>query len=338
MVTIDEIAKISQVSTSTVSKALNGYTEISEKTRQRVVEVAERLGYTPNATAQSLVRKRSNTIGIVYEVEYGLKNLFFTTILESFRRYVESRGYDILLLSHNTDSGLDYLRHCNSKNVDAVLVVSGGDKLEALKKLYQSNLAVLTLDPKVEGKNTIYSNSYKSIKKSCKYLHDLGHRKIAFINGSYTNFIGQERLRGYLDFMKEKNLDPIYMADLSNESYTFSDGYRTMKALFETYGQPEAVCASSDLMAIGAITYLQNHGFHVPDDISVIGFDDLQVCEIVSPPLTTIRQDYEEIGSRACEVLLSMINDKIRDVEPIEIDTTIIVRESCKKSKVNPTD
>jgi LacI family transcriptional regulator len=331
MVTIDEIAKISQVSTSTVSKALNGYAEISEKTRRRVIEVAERLGYTPNATAQSLVRKRSNTIGIVYEVEYGLKNLFFTSILESFRRYVENRGYDILLLSHNTESGLDYLRHCNSKNVDAVLVVSGGDKLEALQKLYESDLAVLTLDPKVEGRNTIYSNSYTSIKKSCKYLHDLGHRKIAYINGSYTNFIGQERLRGYLDFMMEKNLEPIYMANHSNESYTFDEGYKNMKALFETYGLPEAVCASSDLMAIGAITYLQKHGYKVPDDVSVIGFDDLQVCEIVTPRLTTIRQDYEEIGMKACEILLSMINDKIRDIEPYEVDTVIVVRESCKK-------
>lgn len=331
MVTIDEIAKISQVSTSTVSKALNGYAEISEKTRRRVMEVAERLGYTPNATAQSLVRKRSNTIGIVYEVEYGLKNLFFTSILESFRRYVENKGYDILLLSHNTESGLDYLRHCHSKNVDAVLVVSGGDKLDALQKLYESDLAVLTLDPKIEGKNTIYSNSYASIKKSCKYLHDLGHRKIAFINGSYTNFIGQERLRGYLDFMMEKNIEPIYMANRSNESYTFDEGYKTMKALFETYGLPEAVCASSDLMAIGAITYLQKHGYKVPDDVSVIGFDDLQVCEIVTPRLTTIRQDYEEMGMKACDILMSMIHEKIRDVEPYEVDTVIVVRESCKK-------
>ncbi|MDX9690930.1 MAG: LacI family DNA-binding transcriptional regulator [Acholeplasmataceae bacterium] len=335
MVTIDEIAKISQVSTSTVSKALNGYREISEKTRLRVMEVAERLGYTPNATAQSLVRKRSNTIGIVYEVEYGLKNLFFTSILESFRRNVESKGYDILLLSHNTDSGLDYLRHCNSKNVDAVLVVSGGDKLEALKKLYESDLAVLTLDPKIQGKNTIYSNSYQSIKKSCKYLHDLGHRKIAYINGSYTNYIGQERLRGYLDFMLEKNLEPIYMANHSNESYTFDEGYKNMKALFETYGLPEAVCASSDLMAVGAITYLQKHGYNVPNDVSVIGFDDIQVCEIVTPRLTTIRQDYEVIGSKACDILLSMIHDKIRDVEPVEVETDIIVRESCKKLNTN---
>lgn len=335
MVTIDEIAKLSKVSTSTVSKALNGYAEISEKTRKRVMEVADSLGYMPNATAQSLVRKRSNTVGVVYEVEYGLKNLFFSGVLESFRKNVESKGYDILLLSHNTESGLDYLRHCNSKNVDGVLIVSGGNNQEALNKLKTSSLAVMTLDPTVNEPNSIYSDSYVSIKRSCKYLYELGHKKIAFVNGSYSNFIGNERLRAYLDFMKEKNLDPIYLKDHSNESYSYEEGYQTMKRIFETYGLPEAVCSVSDLMAVGAINYLYNHGFNVPQDVSVIGFDDLQVCEIMTPKLTTVRQNYEAFGQIACETLLGMMDGKIeRRIDPIVVDTEIIVRDSCKKHKM----
>lgn len=331
MVTIDEIAKLSKVSVSTVSKALNGYTEISEKTRNRVIEIADQLGYMPNATAQSLVRKRSNTIGVVYEVEYGLKNLFFSGVLEAFRKNVESNGYDILLLSHNTDSGLDYLRHCQSKNVDAVLVVSGGDNQESITKLCQSNLAVLTLDPHEKSSNSIYSDSYTSIRRSCKYLYELGHKKIAFINGSYTNFIGKERLRAYLDFMYEKGLEPMYLKDRSNESYSYEEGHQTMKLIFEAYGLPEAVCSVSDLMAIGAINYLNTHGFSVPQDVSVIGFDDLQVCEIVTPKLTTVRQNYEAFGELACQTLMGMIEGKVRTIDPIVVDTEIVVRDSCKK-------
>lgn len=338
MVTIDEIAKLSKVSISTVSKALNGYTEISEETRKRVVAIADQLGYMPNATAQSLVRKRSNTIGVVYEVEYGLKNLFFSGVLEAFRKVVESRGYDILLLSHNTESGLDYLKHCNSKNVDAVLVVSGGDNQEAIKKLYQSPLAVLTLDPHEKGPNSIFSDSYHSIRRSCKYLFELGHKRIAFINGSYTNFIGRERLRAYLDFMHEKGLEPLYLPDKSNESYSYEEGHQTMKMIFETYGLPEAVCSVSDLMAIGAINYLNTHGFSVPDDVSVIGFDDLHVCEIVTPKLTTVRQNYEAFGQLACETLLGMMDGKVRTIEPIVVETEIIVRDSCKKRKSFPNE
>lgn len=331
MVTIDEIAKLSKVSVSTVSKALNGYTEISEKTRNRVIEIADQLGYMPNATAQSLVRKRSNTIGVVYEVEYGLKNLFFSGVLEAFRKNVEKNGYDILLLSHNTDSGLDYLRHCQSKNVDAVLVVSGGDNQESIQKLCQSNLAVLTLDPHEKSSNSIYSDSYASIRRSCKYLYELGHKKIAFINGSYTNFIGKERLRAYLDFMNEKGLEPMYLKDRSNESYSYEEGHHTMKMIFESYGLPEAVCSVSDLMAVGAINYLNTHGFSVPQDVSVIGFDDLQVCEIVTPKLTTVRQNYEAFGEIACFTLMGMIEGKVRTIEPIVVETEIIVRDSCKK-------
>ena len=333
MVTIDEIAKLSNVSISTVSKALNGYTEISEKTRKRIIGIADELGYMPNATAQSLVRKRSNTVGVVYEVQYGLKNLFFSSVLEAFRKNIESKGYDILLLSHNTDSGLDYLRHCQSKNVDAVLVVSGGDNLEAIRKLYQSQLAVLTLDPLEKGPNSIFSDSYHSIKRSCKYLYDLGHKRIAFINGSYTNFIGRERLRAYLDFIHEKDLEPLYLAEKSNENYSYEEGYMTMKMIFEAYGLPGAVCSVSDLMAIGAINYLSNHGFSVPGDVSVIGFDDLQVCEIVTPKLTTIRQDYESFGELACNTLLGMIEGKVRKIDPIIVETEIIVRDSCRKRK-----
>jgi LacI family transcriptional regulator len=296
-----------------------------------VIEIADQLGYMPNATAQSLVRKRSNTIGVVYEVEYGLKNLFFSGVLEAFRKNVESNGYDILLLSHNTDSGLDYLRHCQSKNVDAVLVVSGGDNHESITKLCQSNLAVLTLDPHEKSSNSIYSDSYVSIRRSCKYLYELGHKKIAFINGSYTNFIGRERLRAYLDFMHEKGLEPMYLPDRSNESYSYEEGHHTMKLIFETYGLPEAVCSVSDLMAVGAINYLNTHGFSVPHDVSVIGFDDLQVCEIVTPKLTTVRQNYEAFGELACQTLMGMIEGKVRTIDPIVVDTEIVVRDSCKK-------
>lgn len=334
MVTIGEIAKAAGVSVSTVSKSLNGYQEISEKTRQKVKDVADKLGYTPNAAAQSLVLKKANTLGVVYEVEHGLKNLFFAAVLEAFRRYVQSKGYDILFLSNNTESKFDYLKHCQSKNVDGVLVMSTDESYDSVRKLVDSKLAVITLDPRDSSDNSIYSDSYHSIIKSTRYLYELGHRKIAFINGSYSNFVGQERLKGYLHFMQEKGLEPIYLKDHSNESYTFHEGYQTMKLLFENYGLPDAVCTVSDLMAMGAISYLHNHGYHVPNDVSVIGFDDLDICQICTPQLTTVRQDYEKIGVMAADALFHMLDQNVRQLEPMIIDTSIVVRDSCKKRTV----
>jgi len=333
MITIQGISKISGYSPSTVSKALNNYSDISEKTRQKILKIAKDLRYVPNATAQSLVKKRSNTIGIVFEVEYGLNNLFFAKILESIRKQLEIQGYDLIFLSNNTNNGKDYLKHCYSKQVDGVFVISIGQSKEAVNKLLFSDIPVLSFDPDVEMKNSIYSESYNSIKTALKYLYDLGHRKIVFIQGSIYNFIGNMRYRSYLDFMKEYGLKPYYIKELDNAFYTFDEGYNAMRMNYERFGLPDAVLASSDLMAIGAMTFLKDKGYHIPDDVSIIGFDDIQLCEIIQPKLTTIRQDYEEIGKRASQTLIDMIENKITNIDPVIIPSKLIVRESCKQRK-----
>jgi len=334
MITLEKIADQANVSVSTVSKALSGHKAISQKTKDRIRQIADELGYTPNANAQSLVNKRANTIGVVYEVEFGLRNLFFSAVLEEFRRNAQLNGYDILLLSNNNEKNIDYFRHCQSKNVDGVLIVSiGSAPIEAINKLTQSSMAVITLDPLHSGLNTIYSDSYAGIQKSCQHLYDLGHRKIAYVNGSYTNLIGQQRLNGYLDFMKAHKLKPIYDEKQSNESYTFSEGYQTMKYLLTEFGLPDAVVCASDLMAMGTITLLQKRGYKIPDDVSVVGFDNLSVCEISTPRLTTIAQDYEGIGKKAWDLMIHMLNTDDRKKEPIIVDTQLVVRESTTTRK-----
>jgi LacI family transcriptional regulator len=331
MVTIIEIAKLSNCSVSTVSKALNNYPDVSEKTRKRIMKIASDAGYIPNATAQSLVRKKSNTIGVVYEVERGLKNLFFSEVLDAFRATIEQKGYDILLLSNKSNRGLDYVDHSRFKQVDGVLIVAGGRNVDAIGRMKENHLPVLTLDPPLELKNAIYSNSYEGIKKSCSYLYQLGHRRIAFIQGDPETLIGAQRYQAYSDFIAEKGLKPLLAEGRWNTYYSMEEGYQTMQAIFERHGLPEAVCASSDLMALGAMRYLRSNGFSIPDDISIIGFDNLQFCDIVEPRLTTVKQDYKYIGTMAGETLLDMIENKTLDFEPILVETSIVVRDSCKK-------
>lgn len=332
MITLELIARQANVSVSTVSKALSGHKAISQKTKDKINKIAEDLGYTPNATARSLVKKRANTIGVVYEVEFGLRNLFFSAVLEEFRKNAQQNGYDILLLSNNNESNIDYFKHCQSKNIDGALIVSVGQApIEAVKKLTESSMAVITLDPIEPDLNTIYSDSYKGMMMACEHLYDLGHRKIAFINGSYTNFIGKDRLKGYIDFMASKSLEPLYIEDASNESYTFSEGYQTMKQICNKYGLVDAVTCASDLMAMGAITYVQKKGYKVPEDISVVGFDDLSVCEISTPRLTTIAQDYGLIGKMAWDLMVEMLDTNDKKKEAIVIDTHLVIRESTAK-------
>jgi LacI family transcriptional regulator len=332
MVTIVKIAKLSGFSISTVSKALNDYPDISAKTKQKIIKISRELGYIPNASAQNLVTKRSNTIGVVYEIEQGLKNLFFSEFLNSFREIIEQKNFDILLLSNKDRKGLDYVDHSRFKQVDAILIVAGGRNLEALERIKSNHLPMLTLDPPVYMNNSIYSDSYEAIKQSCNYLYQLGHRRIAFVQGNYREtFIGKNRFDGYIDFMKEKNLDPIWIPEINNISYSIDEGYMTMQAIFETHGLPEALCVSSDLMAFGAIKFLKDNGFKVPEDVSVIGFDNLQFCDLTEPRLTTIKQDYKTIGRLAAEMLVDMIETKSLEKDSIMIPTSIVIRESCKK-------
>lgn len=332
MITIVKIAKLSGFSVSTVSKALNDYPDISEKTRQKILKVCKEQGYIPNSSAQNLVTKRSNTIGVVYEIEQGLKNLFFAEILDSFRENVEANGFDILLLSNKDRRGLDYVDHSRFKQVDAILIIAGGRNMQAIDRIKSAKIPMLTLDPPVIMNNSIYSDSYDAIKSSCNYLYQLGHKRIAFIQGNYLEtLIGKRRHKAYMDFMAEKDLEPLWIPEINNISYAVNDGFRTMQAIFEKYGLPDAVCASSDLMAIGAIDFIKSNGFNVPNDVSVIGFDNIQFCDLTTPKLTTIKQDYKKIGSLAASLLLKMIETKELDIEPILIPTSIVVRESCRK-------
>ena len=162
-------------------------------------------------------------------------------------------------------------------------------------------------------------------------MYDIGHKKIAFIQGDKGNFIGKSRLQGYLDFIKDHNLEEIYCKDIINISYSFDDGLKTMQCIYDNFGLPEAIVSSSDLMAIGAMKYIQQIGYKVPEDVSIIGFDDLQLCEIVTPKLSSIRQDYELIGKKSCELLIEKMNKKAIKLKPFVVDTQLILRESVRK-------
>lgn len=331
MISIKKIAQLAGCSVSTVSKALNGYSSVNQETREHILKVAKDHGYVPNAMAQSLVRKRSNLIGVVYDVEFGLQNTFFIKILESFRKQALIYNYDILLLSHLSNDHPDYVRHARSHRVDGVIVISEGSYPSSIHELRESGLPVVTFDPYTLVPNSVTTDNYQAIKKSCKYLYDLGHRKIAFIQGDYYTQVGKARLDGYCDFMNEHQLDLIRLEGISNTSYTFEEGYKTMQSLFEKFGLPDAVCAASDLMAIGAMSYLQTNGIEVPNEVSVIGFDDLAFCDIVSPKLTTIHQDYDELGKQAMERLIEVMNDPQKKLPPVLVSASLVVRQSCRK-------
>lgn len=329
LVSVQEIAKRAKVSQSTVSKVLNGYSDISEKTKQNVLTIAKEMGYIPNAAAISLVKKHSTILGVIYEVRSGFSNLFFSAILESFRIAAETKGYTLMLLSQNPQNQSAYWMQCLSHKIDSVFIISTNDHSQVEKELQEHGISTLSLDPIGPSTHWISSDNFGGVRKALDYLYQTGHKRIAFVQGSLHSTIGKARKKAYEDFVKEMNLPDLVLHEVNNDRFTLEEGYQTAKQLLSRFDYIDAFACSSDVLALGVIYCLQDHQIRVPDDVSVMGFDDLRICDIVRPRLTTIRQDSEAIGKVACELLLETKSKKSSENSQF-IPTTLVIRDSTK--------
>lgn len=337
MITIKDISKLSGYSVTTVSKALNDYPDIATKTKQHIKKICHDVGYIPNATAQSLVSKKSYTIGIIFEemTGVGLQHPLFSKILESFKNEVEEAGYDILFLSKSKGNGNggSYYQHSIRKQVEAILVLCAEFNGEEMVELYNSEIPVVIIDFNNDKICNVTSNNRSGIRQAIDYLYAKGHRKIANIHGSLNTYIGEQRERFFIDAAKEWGLDvrPGYLAN--GELFTKEDGYKAMQSLLALDDQPTAIVCASDMLAIGAIRAIEDAGKKVPDDYSIIGFDGIDVGQMVSPRLTTIRQDTEAMGKAAAKTILKMIKaqKRIKNGETITVETTVLEGDTTRR-------
>ena len=334
MVNIKDVAKVSGYSVGTVSKALNDYPDISETTKQKIKDIATNLGYTPNSFGQSLVTKRSYTIGIVFEENtgFGLAHPFFGELLTVIKEEVEKLGYDLLLLSKHVGPYVNsYYEHCVQKGVDGVIVLSANLDNDNYEKLVNSDTPMVLVDLESEVKNTIYTNNYTSTRKVVKYLIDKGHKKIAYVKGDLYRYIGLERYNGFIDEMKENNVEIEEQYLFNAPHYTTEEGYSVAGEISLLSDLPTAVVCPADIVAIGVIDGLNNLKIKVPEQISVIGFDDIKLSSFITPKLTTIAQDKQEIGCLAVKTLIDNINNNNHQLKHYKIDGILIERNSVKE-------
>ena len=335
MVTIKDISKKSGFSVATVSKVLNNYTDISLHTREIVLKLCDEMGYIPNSSARSLKTHRSYTIGIIFEeiTNQGLQHPLFAKILESFKSVVEARGYDIMFLakSMGKQNG-SYLQHSRRKQVDAILVLCEDFNSEEMVELYESKIPIVTIDYFVKTAINITSNNIDGIWQGVSYLHSLGHRKIAHIFGDRSTFIGGQRKDAFEKGMKKLNLElpPEFL--VSGEFFSREDGYRAMRKILELNNQPTAILCASDMQAIGALKAIREAGKHVPEDYSLVGFDGVDIGQLITPRLTTIRQDARKMGEIAARKILQLTEtpDMITVGETVTVDTYLINGESTR--------
>lgn len=328
MVDIRDIARLANVSTATVSKVLNNYAEVSEATKEKVLKIVEEVGYIPNSSARSLSTKRTWLIGIVYSehLHIGLEHNYFSGVLESFKSEIESFGYDVVFIS---GKDIGYLKRAQVRNVDGVFVVTADLNDNGLAELFDSNIKCVTTDVPYKSIPLVYSDNRKGSILAVQHLVELGHRRIAHIAGPLASIAGQERLDGYRSGLADAGIeyDPQLMVEAAE--YDSNSGYECMKQLLALAQPPTAVYAMCDLTAVGVMHAINEHGLRVGEDISVIGFDDIELASHTHPTLTTVKQDRKAIGKELAQILNKSINH-----EPVEkrtvIDATLIIRDSTK--------
>jgi LacI family transcriptional regulator len=332
------VAKLSGVSVSTVSRVFNGYADVSDATRQRVIASARELDYAPSAAARTLVKQRSQLIGVVLSTGFehpDIEHPFFQGVLVGLKHAIGELGYDLLLFATEQPGSSrgrphSYLRRARHHRVDGVVLMGVDRDDPELEKLLASQTPVIAVDLDVAGLRASYvsSDNLGGSRLAMRHLHGLGHTRIATITGRQDTKAGADRLLGYRAEAQALGLDVPPEYEQHGDFYSES-GEAAMRALLALDGPPTAVFAAADLMAVGAIRALEEAGLRCPDDVAVVGFDDIQLAELVTPALTTIRQDAPGIGTAAGRSLVEMIENP-EVVPPARmLPVKLIVRDSC---------
>ena len=338
LITIKDISKASGFSVTTVSKALNDYPDISQTTKDRIIELCDKMGYVPNSSARSLKTTHSFTIGVVFEevTNQGLQHPVFSRILESFKRQMEEEGFDLLFLAKRMgNQNGSYLQHSKRKQVEAILVLCADFNTPELEELYESDIPVIMIDFDVDNATSITSDNRKGVKQAVDHLIELGHEKIAHIYGDKDSFIGGQRKEYFEKSLKQSNIElkDEYLADGLN--FSREEGYVAMKKLLELPDPPTAVFCASDMLAIGALEAASDKGIRVPQDISIVGFDGIDLGQLITPRLTTIKQDTEEMGRLAAVSMLGHIKKpkRAKQGKTVTVSTQLIEGDSTTTPK-----
>lgn len=304
--TIKKIAEMANVSNATVSKVINGKDKyISEATRQRILEIVEREGYIPNAIAKSLKMKRTKTLGIILP---DVMNLFFSELARGIEDAAEIMGYSIILCnSDNRESKEEsYIQILQEKMVDGIILAASESSVNKYLEIRSTPIVIIDRDIKINeqvGKITVDNEA--GIYESTNFLINKGCKNIGFISCGETNRISTKRLLGYKKALWDHGLE-VDESKIFLQNFTIETGYEgTMSLLKNT--EMDGICCGNDLIAIGAIKALKEMEIAIPDQVKVIGFDNIYIAQYMDPPITTMGQPIYKMGEEAVKMLISII-------------------------------
>lgn len=335
-ITIKDVAKKAEVSTATVSLVITNNSRISQDTRKKVLKAIKELDYHPSRSARGLVSKKTGNLGFILTDDHFLRTEpFYTRIFLGTEFAAHVHDFYILLTTlPNTFSIEDPLpRFVLEKNVDGI-IIAGKVPSALIQKLEKYKIPLVFIDyvPPVGEYPIVLMDNINGGEIATKHLIDLGHKSIAFIGGDVKHPSIANRLIGYKRMLEKHNIPVTSKLISTNSPEPIKDeGYKAMKALLSKNKNISAVFACNDAMALGAMQYLIDNGHNIPDEMSIIGFDDIESNIFLNPPLTTIRVPKIDLGVRAVKLLSESITDRNIARKKILVPVELIIRESTKK-------
>lgn len=332
-VTIHDVAKEAGVSIATVSRAVNNNYPVKDETREKIENAIEKLGYVPNEIARSLILKSTSNIGIVVP---SITNLFFSTIVEEINRILLSKGFTMSLYSTEGDPDVEkaVVDSITSRNMAGIIAID--PSIENLENSFFSDLYKDIPTIIINGNTDKYDNNFVSYDEEAgameafKYLLDSGHLKISFIRGDKSLSYDLKE-KAYREFIKSNNLayENVVYVGKGNSLEVIEKTGEIIEDLLNSKDCGSAIFACNDLMAVGVLKACNNLNIRVPEDISIIGFDNTLLSSITHPRITTIDLKMKKVGKSAARELVKMIRGKYKKTKKIIYDTELIIRESC---------
>lgn len=321
LATIRDVAERSGVSVSVVSKVMNNYRGVSSEVRERVIKMADEIGYMPNALARGLKLNRTYNIAVVLDDETcdNLLQMYFVMILHGLKREAGRRGYVVTLITHSVGGRrLSYHQHASYRNLDGVALMCLDFVSGEVRELVDSGMPMVTIDHPFPERECVISDNRAGVRALVEHAWGLGHRRIAFIHGQHSS-VARARLEAYKGAMAECGAcldDGLMIPGYYHSLEHTRSGVSRLLALDE---RPTCILMPDDVSALAGIQELARVGLRVPDDISVAGFDGVEMAQTMPRPLTTVRQDGREVGRLAAIRLIERIENPCSDVLPPDV-------------------
>ena len=328
-VTMRDVAHAANVSVQTVSNVVNGRPIVADETRLRVLSTMQRLGYQPNALAQSLRANRAQTIGLVFarsERRHFVRKPYLNELLSGFADATRDTDYSLLMHSGDDNLAPTLLQLYQRRRIDAVILIGALQADPVLEPLLANSIPTVVIDLPVAGADVaaVRADYRAGAAAAVRYLLERGHAAIGYLGGTLDVYSGVERRLGYWETMTAHGLRPVEVGG----GWSREDGCLGLRLLLDRHPDLTAVFAAADPMAVGALEAARASGRRVPDDLAVVGFNDLDLASLVTPALTTVHVPIYELGLRAAELVLDRLATGGFTATDIVLPTHLVVRDS----------